>query len=555
MDNNTYNNNNNNTNSIADDSDDEYLPSPIPRKPKKKPKSKKSKINRKRKIAETDINSTENPPTKKRKRGWSEEEKVKFTTGLEIFGRDWKQLSLYIGNNRNGAAMRSHAQIYFLKLLKARKPLPEKVKESGDGYTLSGRPLNKYSATVLKVFGSADNVPMDMGGVISDEEAAIKLKFKHKPKTEKKKPKVKERSLNINEKIRRSTILKHLYNSDDEDEDYKPTNVHLIQNTKLRRSKRERKTICHALHTSDPFGLRTDIELYDANAQPFQIKWCPIALLLANLHSHLCSEVEIMGLLAGTYDYEQRIVKVCKCYPLREEDQETQSVTADVEDYFRITQIVEQSDMQLVGWYHSHPHFENYPSNTDLMQHHMHKHENEESHPHIGLIISSWSSASVQSEYRWFNSVWEAKDVFTPMEFQTEMEVMADLNDDGLINDVKQLIGNYGGDEYQMQRCDLGEKWISVVDGMSNYCKIIGSLEAEISDVSKMERDVFIEQVKKAFLENINVWWVTNKPLVNVVNGMEVEEDNSKLEVEDNEERKDDEENECENIREAIEIL
>lgn len=48
-------------------------------------------------------------------------------------------------DNRNVPSMRSHAQKYFINLWKNGIELPDKVKETGSGYTLSGKPLDPMS--------------------------------------------------------------------------------------------------------------------------------------------------------------------------------------------------------------------------------------------------------------------------------------------------------------------------------------------------------------------------------------------------------------------------
>ena len=48
--------------------------------------------------------------------------------------------------SRDRGGFTSHAQKYFIKLYKENKPLPAKVAESGEGYTLSGKPLDPDSA-------------------------------------------------------------------------------------------------------------------------------------------------------------------------------------------------------------------------------------------------------------------------------------------------------------------------------------------------------------------------------------------------------------------------
>merc|ERR1712228_73370 len=113
-----------------------------------------------------------------------------FLSGLEKYGRDWKCVAQHVGNDRDAASIRSHAQVHFLKLLKNNEKLPDKVLETGNGYTLGGNPLNKYSAIALRHFGSADNVP-SVDGVISDQESAQKNKRGKKGKKGKKKKKKK----------------------------------------------------------------------------------------------------------------------------------------------------------------------------------------------------------------------------------------------------------------------------------------------------------------------------------------------------------------------------
>ena len=64
---------------------------------------------------------------------------------LELYGRDWKLCAQHI-KTREAKAVSSHCQKYFIKLYKENKPLPAKVQESGEGYTLSGKPLDPNSA-------------------------------------------------------------------------------------------------------------------------------------------------------------------------------------------------------------------------------------------------------------------------------------------------------------------------------------------------------------------------------------------------------------------------
>lgn len=79
-------------------------------------------------------------------RPWSEQEHQRFKESLELFGRNWERCAAYIGTRR-AQLVRSHAQKYLIKLWKLGEPLPKKVAESGNGYTLSGKPLHADSAS------------------------------------------------------------------------------------------------------------------------------------------------------------------------------------------------------------------------------------------------------------------------------------------------------------------------------------------------------------------------------------------------------------------------
>lgn len=78
-------------------------------------------------------------------RGWSDEEEKLFLEALDLHGRDWKAAAAHVGT-RDARAFTSHAQKFFIKLAIAGKPVPAKVAESGQGYTLSGKPLDPTSS-------------------------------------------------------------------------------------------------------------------------------------------------------------------------------------------------------------------------------------------------------------------------------------------------------------------------------------------------------------------------------------------------------------------------
>ncbi|KAJ2357677.1 hypothetical protein GGF43_001311 [Coemansia sp. RSA 2618] len=75
-------------------------------------------------------------PGQYRTGAYTDEEEQKFNEGLELFGRSWSGISEHVVT-RDPKSIRSHAQKYFIKLFRDGIPLPAKVRESGEGYTLS----------------------------------------------------------------------------------------------------------------------------------------------------------------------------------------------------------------------------------------------------------------------------------------------------------------------------------------------------------------------------------------------------------------------------------
>ncbi len=98
----------------------------------------KLSVTGRRKRKDTGTNRTQS-------RGWSEAEERLFVEALDLHGRDWKAAAAHVGT-RDARAFTSHAQKFFIKLAISGKPVPPKVAETGQGYTLSGKPLDPTSS-------------------------------------------------------------------------------------------------------------------------------------------------------------------------------------------------------------------------------------------------------------------------------------------------------------------------------------------------------------------------------------------------------------------------
>lgn len=117
-------------------------------------------------------------------------------------------------------------------------------------------------------------------------------------------------------------------------------------------------------------------------------------LVLMHLHSFLCHS-EVIGWLGGSVTGDE--VTVACSFPVKacsNTENPNINVEMDTEDAFAVKEEMQRQGLGIVGWYHSHPTFENTPSIVDI--------ENQQSHQRacegrfIGAIVSPyWCSSGV----------------------------------------------------------------------------------------------------------------------------------------------------------------
>ncbi|CAO3674674.1 unnamed protein product [Rhizopus stolonifer] len=139
--------------SYEDYSEDEFDPR---KKGSIQPKKEVMKRGRKRKIPQVTEPAKKREPTQSKKPRkpvpegyntgvYTELEEKRFLEGLDLFGRDWTKLQEHVAT-RDANSIRSHAQKHFIKMFRDNIPLSAKIKETGEGYTLSGNPLDPNSS-------------------------------------------------------------------------------------------------------------------------------------------------------------------------------------------------------------------------------------------------------------------------------------------------------------------------------------------------------------------------------------------------------------------------
>lgn len=146
--------------------------------------------------------------------------------------------------------------------------------------------------------------------------------------------------------------------------------------------------------------------------QPYTLKVHPEVAFVCDLHAHL-AECEIIGFLAGTWDPVNRVVHIQAAYPCRSVDSDLHDGSMDVEmdpgSEIELREIIARQNLQVIGWYHSHPQFQPDPSVRDIenqMNYQLlFKDTIHDIEPFVGLIVGTYDikNTTPQSVFRYFH--------------------------------------------------------------------------------------------------------------------------------------------------------
>ncbi|KAJ2714686.1 hypothetical protein H4R19_001598 [Coemansia spiralis] len=312
------------------------------------------------------------PPGQYRAGAYTEDEERLFREGLETYGRSWAQISDHVVT-RDAKSIRSHAQKYLIKLFRDNAPLPAKVRESGDGYTLSGRPLDPNSAAArpylqhvmqldpppakpnkqTKPAADADAGPADpplpppagAGDGFNDAVAAAACAGDGD-----------------------AGAAVSATPPEPEDRQASPGRTEYAMSRPRRSLARPvalRYNDPHQMVRCTPFaGLPLSGA---AGCQPFRLVVHTNAQLEMDFHAHLMLS-EVIGLLGGRWDAAARVLVVARAFPcaaLETTDAHT-NVEMDPGSELVVRHQITDAGLRVVGWYHSHPTFRPDPSIIDI---------------------------------------------------------------------------------------------------------------------------------------------------------------------------------------------
>ena len=131
--------------------------------------------------------------------------------------------------------------------------------------------------------------------------------------------------------------------------------------------RRRRKVNYSAQLEEDPHTI-VELTWYPTKSdQPFRIVIDPVVPAVMDVHAH-CADVEIIGVLAGQWMADRRLLWVQSAYPCQQvgTDDDLTNVEIDPASLISVQETAEARGMRLVGWYHSHPYFRNQPSLVDV---------------------------------------------------------------------------------------------------------------------------------------------------------------------------------------------
>lgn len=114
----------------------------------------------------------------------------------------------------------------------------------------------------------------------------------------------------------------------------------------------------------DPFQLIPCRSFEKEVQEPFQVIVCAETLLIMDMHAHV-SRGEVIGLLGGTFNKEEEVLRVCAAEPCNSVSTGLQC-EMDPVSQTQACDMLSSLGFSVVGWYHSHPSFHPNPSVRDI---------------------------------------------------------------------------------------------------------------------------------------------------------------------------------------------
>eukprot|EP01135_Chromosphaera_perkinsii_P005776 Nk52_evm1s361 gene=Nk52_evmTU1s361 len=238
---------------------------------------------------------------------------------------------------------------------------------------------------------------------------------------------------------------------------------------------------------------------------PFKVIVTSNALLLMDAHSHM-AHTEIIGLLGGTFDEVERVLKVSMTFPCNSLSTGVQC-EMDPASEMEARGVFEAKRLQVVGWYHSHPTFAPNPSLRDI--------ENQFNYqqlfyrdewctsPFIGVIVTPYdvrypSNVSLFSYLYVSETEWDANHEYrVPYKLAREIARSESVGPE-VLNEIAKLIHTYKShpDRVNLLSSYRRGELLSCLD------KLLISLSSRLY-TSEIEQQAFLDKVRSMVLSSI----------------------------------------------------
>jgi len=204
---------------------------------------------------------------------------------------------------RDKDSIKSHAQKHFIKLFRENKALPAKVQETGEGHTLSGKPLDPNSAAAVQYMGGqkkkkeeAETATSENGEKKEDDSTTSK-------KVKKEKKPVREADIIPEPEVPQEYVESGRTN-------YAKSRLRMNNTNPLWKDDEiDPLTLVKCQHFS---GTPVTVAL----SQPFKVKVNSNVLLVSDFHSHL-AYTEIIGFLAGDWNENEKLITIDEAFPCK----------------------------------------------------------------------------------------------------------------------------------------------------------------------------------------------------------------------------------------------
>ncbi|XP_061681768.1 histone H2A deubiquitinase MYSM1 [Syngnathoides biaculeatus] len=139
----------------------------------------------------------------------------------------------------------------------------------------------------------------------------------------------------------------------------------------------------------DPFQLIPCRSFGEEVQEPFSVVVCAETLLIMDMHAHV-SRGEVIGLLGGTFNEEEKVLKISAAEPCNSVSTGLQC-EMDPLSQTQACDALSSLGLGVVGWYHSHPSFHPNPSVRDIAtQDQFQSYFSRGGAPFIGMIVSPY---------------------------------------------------------------------------------------------------------------------------------------------------------------------